>query len=537
MIFALFVLFTALCISATAAYYSIVGLMAIFSGAALSIAIMGTVLEVGKLVTASWLYQYWPRIPKLIRSYLLISVIVLMLITSMGIFGYLSKAHLEQSAMTEESIAQIGVYNEKLTRAESKIIRWNEEIGRLNRGENFRVDNLVKTEQEALDVIYERIKQEKDQFKTIADEQIAVQDKKLIEYAERTKIDLALLDKRPDGKIDEETGKSEKEIEIDKVRKRDRGVSWVARDKIRKINEQLRKDFAEVDKKYASQINEINERIAGLRTQAQLKTEDVDAKVAQLEGFIDKEQGIADEARSKKLKFESQFRQLEVEVGPVKYIADMIYGDDAKSMLDSAVRGVIITLIFVFDPLAVLLVIAGNMTINWKRGRKENDDEFEQPIMEDRPLPGPTTPNSGTETRSDQVPDNIEEMPEIKERVIQPEVIQPESIPEPVPETPKEEDAGEIAPSGEGESVADEIVEDILEELDEFEEKEAEKAKAEGPVWRIDERDEHKLERHVEHILREPEIAEALDKVDEETRQTVYNQLKAAMHKRAKLAK
>ena len=511
--------------------------MAIFSGAALSIAIMGTVLEVGKLVTASWLYQYWPRIPKLIRSYLLISVIVLMLITSMGIFGYLSKAHLEQSAMTEESIAQIGVYNEKLTRAESKIIRWNEEIGRLNRGENFRVDNLVKTEQEALDVIYERIKQEKDQFKTIADEQIAVQDKKLIEYAERTKIDLALLDKRPDGKIDEETGKSEKEIEIDKVRKRDRGVSWVARDKIRKINEQLRKDFAEVDKKYASQINEINERIAGLRTQAQLKTEDVDAKVAQLEGFIDKEQGIADEARSKKLKFESQFRQLEVEVGPVKYIADMIYGDDAKSMLDSAVRGVIITLIFVFDPLAVLLVIAGNMTINWKRGRKENDDEFEQPIMEDRPLPGPTTPNSGTETRSDQVPDNIEEMPEIKERVIQPEVIQPESIPEPVPETPKEEDAGEIAPSGEGESVADEIVEDILEELDEFEEKEAEKAKAEGPVWRIDERDEHKLERHVEHILREPEIAEALNKVDEETRQTVYNQLKTAMHKRAKLAK
>ena len=98
MIFALFVLFTALCISATAAYYSIVGLMAIFSGAALSIAIMGTVLEVGKLVTASWLYQYWPRIPKLIRSYLLISVIGLMLITSMGIFGYLSKAHLEQSA-------------------------------------------------------------------------------------------------------------------------------------------------------------------------------------------------------------------------------------------------------------------------------------------------------------------------------------------------------------------------------------------------------------------------------------------------------
>ena len=202
MIFALFVLFTALCISATAAYYSIVGLMAIFSGAMVSIAVMGTVLEVGKLVTASWLYQFWPRIPKLIRSYLLISVIILMLITSMGIFGYLSKAHLEQSAMTEESIAQIDVYEEKLVRAKSKNIRWNEEIGRLNRGENFRVDNLVKTEQEALNVIYERIKQEKDQFKTIANEQVAVQDSKLVEYAERTKNDLALLDKRAEGKIE-----------------------------------------------------------------------------------------------------------------------------------------------------------------------------------------------------------------------------------------------------------------------------------------------------------------------------------------------
>ena len=243
---------------------------------------------------------------------------------------------------------------------------------------------------------------------------------------------------------------------------------------------------------------------------------------------------------------ESKFRQLEVEVGPVKYIADMIYGEDAGNMLDSAVRGVIITLIFVFDPLAVLLVIAGNMTIVWARGRKEYDDGFEQPIMEDRPLPGPTTPDSSTEVRPDQVPDIIEEMPEIEER----DEPEPEVIPEPVPEPPKEdlnaihaeavkkqEDAGEIAPSGEGESVADEILDDILEELDELEEKEAEKAKLEGPVWRIDERDEHKLERHVEHILREPEIAEALNKVDEETRNTVYNQLKTAMHKRAQLAK
>ena len=371
MIFALFVLFTALCISATAAYYSIVGLMAIFSGAIVSIAIMGTVLEIGKLVTASWLYQYWPRIPKLIRLYLTISVVVLMLITSMGIFGFLSKAHLQQNAMSEEEVAQIEVYAEKLVRSNAKIQRWNVDIGRLNRGENVRVDFLIRNEQDQLNIIYDRKDKELQLKLTIADERIDIHKSKLTEYAERTKNDLALLQQRPDGKIDEETGKTEKEIAIDKVRKRDRGVSWVARDKMRKLSEQLRLDFNKIDKKYAPEIKIINTRIQDLRQQAQLKTEDIDTKIIQLEGFIEKEQTVADNARVTKLQHESKYREIEVDVGPVKYIADMIYGDEARTMLDSAVRAVIIVLIFVFDPLAVLLVVAGNMSILWARGRKE----------------------------------------------------------------------------------------------------------------------------------------------------------------------
>lgn len=371
MVFALFVLFTALCISATAAYYSIVGLMAIFSGAIVSIAIMGTVLEIGKLVTASWLYQYWPRIPKLIRLYLTISVVVLMLITSMGIFGFLSKAHLQQNAMSEEEVAQIEVYAEKLVRSNAKIQRWNVDIGRLNRGENVRVDFLIRNEQDQLNIIYDRKDKELQLKLTIADERIDIHKSKLTEYAERTKNDLALLQQRPDGKIDEETGKTEKEIAIDKVRKRDRGVSWVARDKMRKLSEQLRLDFNKIDKKYAPEIKIINTRIQDLRQQAQLKTEDIDTKIIQLEGFIEKEQTVADNARVTKLQHESKYREIEVDVGPVKYIADMIYGDEAKTMLDSAVRAVIIVLIFVFDPLAVLLVVAGNMSILWARGRKE----------------------------------------------------------------------------------------------------------------------------------------------------------------------
>jgi hypothetical protein len=516
MIFALFVLFTALCISATAAYYSIVGLMAIFSGAVVSIAVMGTVLEIGKLVTASWLYQFWPRIPKLIRTYLTISVVVLMLITSMGIFGFLSKAHLQQNAMSEEEVAQIEVYAEKLTRSNSKIQRWNDDIGRLNRGENVRVDLLIRNEQEQLNIIYDRIKEEKFQLKLIADERIDIQKSKLTEYAERTKNDLALLQQRPDGKIDEETGKTEKEIAIDKVRKRDRGVSWVARDKMRKVSEQLRTDYSKIDKEYAPEIKTINTRIQDLRQQAQLKTEDIDTKIIQLEGFIEDEQKVADNARVTKLQHESKYREIEVDVGPVKYIADMIYGDEARTMLDSAVRAVIITLIFVFDPLAVLLVVAGNMSILWARGRKEEElPDPDAPIISPAVMRGWRLPDDPGPDDSEPVSFDIASSYKTKEDTD-------------VPEVEEEED--------EEPSVADELVADALdvwtESIDDFGE-----AREEGDLWRIDERDEHKLERHIEHILREPEIAEALSKVDEETRQTVYNQLKTAMHKRAALVK
>ena len=133
MILALITLFTALAISAVAAFYSIVGLMAIFSASALSIAIMGAVLEVGKLITASWLYQNWknPLLPKSIKYYLTTSVVVLVFVTSMGIFGFLSKAHVEQSSMSMEQIALVDSIEEKLIRSEAKIDRWDEEIKRL----------------------------------------------------------------------------------------------------------------------------------------------------------------------------------------------------------------------------------------------------------------------------------------------------------------------------------------------------------------------------------------------------------------------
>ena len=408
MIFGLFVLFTALLISGVAAWYSIVGLMAIFSGAALAIAIMGGVLEVGKLVTASWLYNYWTVVPRFLKIYLTGAVVGLMFITSMGIFGFLSKAHLEQTAMSEEQVAQITVYEGKLVRANAKITRWTDEIDRLNKGENVRVDNIVASEEEQLQRLYSRIDTEKEALRLTAKGAIDIQQEKLKDSDQRTKDDIALISKR----------EGDNQEEIDKIRQRERGIAWIARRDIGKIQDQLKLDLLEIDKRYAPDVDAVNKRIATLKEQSNLKTEYIDKRVNELEGFIEAEQVIVDKVRDDKLVLEKTYRALEVEVGPVKYIAEFIYGDNAPGMLDSAVRGVILLLIFVFDPLAVLLVIAGNMTIRQYidlkplplNMRKEDDNDVriepenipERPIPETEPDPEPEPPEPEREVRVDE---------------------------------------------------------------------------------------------------------------------------------------
>ena len=114
---------TALTISAVAIYYSVSGLVAIFAAAAIPIIIMGGALEIGKLVTAVWLHWYWRKAALWLRAYLSIAVVVLMFITSMGIFGFLSKAHIEQTSAAEEGIAQIARIDEEVLRQEDLIAR------------------------------------------------------------------------------------------------------------------------------------------------------------------------------------------------------------------------------------------------------------------------------------------------------------------------------------------------------------------------------------------------------------------------------
>ena len=242
MILAIITLLTALGISAVAAYYSIVGLMAIFSASAMSIAIMGVVLEIGKLITASWLYQNWKKVPFLLKSYLTLAVVVLMFITSMGIFGYLSKAHIDQG----KGVAEIYLKVE-------------------------RVDNRIGTERNT----------------------IARYEKQL------TNLDTAL-------------------------------------------NRYL--DLGAVSKGLA-------------------KREEQEPERRELVRLINESQKRIDDFLTERSEYQLQINSFEVEIGPIKYISALIYGDEALDYIDTAVRAVILTLVFVFDPLAVLLLISANMSM------------------------------------------------------------------------------------------------------------------------------------------------------------------------------
>jgi len=255
------VFLSAISISVIAAGYSIAGLTALFAGAVVPIIAMGSALEVGKLVAASWLYNNWRNklVPQTIKAYLTFAVIVLIFITSMGIFGFLSKAHLDQVQPTSSNNIKIEL-----------------------------IDNQIK------------------------------QQNLIIERANKT---LTLLDSTLETYI---------------------GMEYVTRGLKEREKQKPERDTLTLA------INEASDKIAELSDQ---------------KGSLQLEQD-----------------RIEAEVGPIKYIAELIYGEQAQDYFDKAVRWVIIVLIFVFDPLAVLLLIAANISL---RSRKLDKEEAENKVQKD----------------------------------------------------------------------------------------------------------------------------------------------------------
>ncbi len=256
MILAWLLLLTGLTISAVAIYYSVVGLAAIFSAAFIPIVIMGGSLEVAKLVCASWLKANWDRVPRLLKIYMTTAVIVLMLITSMGIFGFLSKAHSDQSLVSGDVMSKISVYDEKIKTAKDNI--------EANR-------KALKQMDEAVDQVMARSTTE---------------------------------------------GGADKAVAIRRGQAKERS--------------RLQAEIASEQKLIAAQ-------------------QELRAPIA------------------------AEVRKVEAEVGPLKYIAAFVYGATDETILEKAVTWVIIIIIIVFDPLAVIMLLAAQMTFAWYRDEKNHE--------------------------------------------------------------------------------------------------------------------------------------------------------------------
>lgn len=265
MILTYLMFFVAIALSAVAAFYSIVGLTAIFAAAVMPIVIMGTILEVAKVVVTVWLHEHWDRCRLLMKVYLVPAVVTLMIITSMGIFGFLSKAHLDQVVPTGDVQAQV-------------------------------------------QLIDERINNERD---TIANA------RSLLAQLDKAVVDISNApDREVNGRV---ISSAERALQVRRQQARDRAA-------------------------LTATIESAQARIVALQEE--------------------------------KAPFAKDLRKIEAEVGPIKYIAALIYGDNPDAnLLEKAVRWVIVILVAVFDPLAIMMLLAATESLKWARQRREEQHE------------------------------------------------------------------------------------------------------------------------------------------------------------------
>ena len=245
-------LLSAFFISSVAAYFSIAGLVAIFPGATLAVTLMGAALELGKLVSASWIYRFWNKTNILMKAYFIVAVMMLSFITSIGIFGYLTRAHVEGTQGLDANVEQITLLDEQVANERQNVTMARQALQQMDAA----VNNLVGD-----------------------------------------------------------------------VKRVDRAVQ---------IRNAQRRERTSLMQSITVSNNKIQE----------LQKQKADLNVGQ--------------------------RKLETEVGPIKYVAQMVYDQDDASTIDKAVRLLTLMLIFVFDPLAILLVIAANISMNDGTPKGEN---------------------------------------------------------------------------------------------------------------------------------------------------------------------
>ena len=341
------ILASALSISAIAIYFSIAGLTTIFPGAFWPIVIMGTSLEVGKLVCASWLHYNWKEAPRMLKFYLTLAVCVLIGITSMGIFGFLSKSHIEQEREVLKSTSAIAQIEAQIKNEEGYVLRQKDFILKSEKKEESitgRADFNIELEQ-----------------KKITDLQNALASS--IKYDEQelnrlngsiSKLDdeVALLQATKGGIFSNKDKRVKELIEAQKPQRE------LFRNKSSAVEDRIQSSRV----KHEEAISAIRNRIEAFQANAVID-EVEDPKSQEYEENIRAAHARIVEFQAQKFQHESDAANLEVEVGPIKYIAALVEDMGVENiLLAEAVRAVILILVFVFDPLAVGMLLAANMS-------------------------------------------------------------------------------------------------------------------------------------------------------------------------------
>ena len=347
-------LITSIGIASIAAYFSVLGLATIFAGAFMGIVIMAGALEFGKIVSAAYLHLFWNKL-NYFKYYLVFSVVVLMFITSLGIFGYLSKAHSDQTGDTAVAQSVVNRIDNEIQREENKISTYEDRIESLG-GSKIDVSDSINQQEEIRDGAWDRVQGDIDYAKG----QITSLRGQL------TSLDTAVNELRNKGveviTTDEGGLFTGADTEtIDYVQQANTLFNQQSPQR-----EQIRDDIAEqqsnIDKYRQNAQDTIDTANIEIKNLQQSSTGDVDDLIKKTDEFnllIDQSYDIIDELKLEKFDSEQVILTLEREVGPIKYIAEIIYGqEDSVKYLDNAVRWVIFMLIFVFDPLAVLLLVS-----------------------------------------------------------------------------------------------------------------------------------------------------------------------------------
>ena len=388
-------LFSALAVSAVAAYFSIVGLMAIFSGLPQSILAMGIVLEIAKLVTASWVYQYWKKTSFLMRSYMVSAVIILSVITSIGIFGFLSKAHLDQSASTGDAVAQVERIEDLIQRENLRITTAEEQITRIESGGSLDVSESIKQQEEIRDTAWDRIQDDveyaENQIEKIREGLESDLSKKQSELDALDDIVKSYTDQGTTGGVFSREDNVAKGIEIRESQKTERDRIALEMGELRGYAETqiagYRNQIGEYRASVQDTIDGANREINRLREQGADDQASRDEQIDTIQERIDSAYAKIDEYNVELFDKQSIVRDIEKEVGPIKYVAQLLYGNSGAGAVDNAVTLLILLLVFVFDPLAIVLVLAANLSFKERQGELITPMSVDETIVEEQIIP------------------------------------------------------------------------------------------------------------------------------------------------------